>query len=574
MPGEYRPMRELAPKAGIPAELEALVEAAVAVLPEDRVASAEEFARRLEAIRVAHADEATPHLFDGCYELLEVIGAGAKAEVYRAYHRDAGRYVALKLLSVKAQAKPEERLRFAREARVMGAVRHAALPELVECRTSAKRAQPYISMSLVKGKRAGEFCIAGKTLAAAEVVAAGRMLAGALVALHERGVLHRDINSSNVLIDRGRETTATLIDVGMAELTDKFYAVVEQRYPTPPEERRALGTGGLEGLEWTAPEARAGKGWTAKSDVFSLGLLLYKMLTGKRPFAGEAVEMVPPRAHGVGCPRALERALRRALEHDPERRCDAQGLVDQLDEAVLEMDEEALDDGADDEVSEAPSGRSSSRGPADVTLGANARAAGNAEVAGAGTVSRAEGAAETATSVVAEAGGVSAAPSMTSRVPQADVEAPQPWRLRALQAGMMAAVSVLGWWGGRATAPRSRTGGDVVVVAEVPRAEEQPADLAAKTEVIAAAVAEPMTAELMPMTAAIEAVSPSLRRCAGLAGETLVVNFSAARGRDRFEAVTVLGGHDDEVERCVREAGAAIRFAPATSQSMRKEYAP
>ncbi|HNF41942.1 MAG TPA: serine/threonine-protein kinase, partial [Bacteroidia bacterium] len=290
VPGEYRPMRELAPKAGIPAELEALVEAAVAVLPEDRVASAEEFARRLEAIRVAHADEATPHLFDGCYELLEVIGAGAKAEVYRAYHRDAGRYVALKLLSVKAQAKPEERLRFAREARVMGAVRHAALPELVECRTSAKRAQPYISMSLVKGKRAGEFCIAGKTLAAAEVVAAGRMLAGALVALHERGVLHRDINSSNVLIDRGRETTATLIDVGMAELTDKFYAVVEQRYPTPPEERRALGTGGLEGLEWTAPEARAGKGWTAKSDVFSLGLLLYKMLTGKRPFAGESVE--------------------------------------------------------------------------------------------------------------------------------------------------------------------------------------------------------------------------------------------------------------------------------------------
>jgi len=162
----------VAPGAGIPAELEALVEAAVAVLPEDRVASAEEFARRLEAIRVAHADEATPHLFDGCYELLEVIGAGAKAEVYRAYHRDAGRYVALKLLSVKAQAKPEERLRFAREARVMGAVRHAALPELVECRTSAKRAQPYISMSLVKGKRAGEFCIAGKTLAAAEVVAA------------------------------------------------------------------------------------------------------------------------------------------------------------------------------------------------------------------------------------------------------------------------------------------------------------------------------------------------------------------------------------------------------------------
>jgi hypothetical protein len=298
------------------------------------------------------------------------------------------------------------------------------------------------------------------------------------------------------------------------------------------------------------------------------------MLTGKRPFAGEAVEMVPPRAHGVACPRALETALRRALEHDPERRCDAQGLVDQLDEAVLEMEEEALDDAADDEVSEAPSGRSSSRGQADVTPGANAKAAGSAEAAGAGTVSRAEDAAVTATSVVAEAGGVSAAPSMTSRVPQADVEAPQPWRLRALQAGMMAAVAVLAWWGGRATAPGSRTGGDVVAVAEELRAEEQPAELEAKTEMVAAAIAEPTRAEMVPMTAAIEAASPSLRRCAGLAGETLVVNFSAARGRDRFEAVTVLGGHDDEVERCVREAGAAIRFAPAMSQSMRKEYAP
>jgi hypothetical protein len=139
---------------------------------------------------------------------------------------------------------------------------------------------------------------------------------------------------------------------------------------------------------------------------------------------------------------------------------------------------------------------------------------------------------------------------------------------------MMAAVAVLAWWGGRATAPGSRIGGEVVVAREESQAEEQPAELETKTEVIAAAVAEPTTPELMPMTAAIESASPSLRRCAGLAGETLVVNFSAARGRDRFEAVTVLGGHDGEVERCVREAGAAIRFAPAMSQSMMKEYAP
>lgn len=140
--------------------------------------------------------------------------------------------------------------------------------------------------------------------------------------------------------------------------------------------------------------------------------------------------MVPPRAHGIACPRALETALRRALEHDLERRCDAQGLVDQLDEAVLEMEEEALDDAAN-EVGGALSGRSNTSGEADGTLGANAKADGRARTSGAGTVSRAEGATETVTAVVAEPGGVSAATSMTSRAPHVDVAAALSWRLRA-----------------------------------------------------------------------------------------------------------------------------------------------
>ena len=137
----------------------------------------------------------------------------------------------------------------------------------------------------------------------------------------------------------------------------------------------------------------------------------------------------------------------------------------------------------------------------------------------------------------------------------------------------MATVAVLAWWGGRVTAPGPVSGGDVVV-AEVRRAKEQLTEPEAKTEVVAASVAQLATPEPMPMTAALDAASPSLRRCAGIAGETIFVNFSAARGRDRFDTVTVLGEHDDEVARCVRGAGAEIRFAPATAQSMMKEYTP
>lgn len=333
---DLRPMAEVNPTSKIPPELDALVTSALAVLREDRLASAGEFQRRLETIRAAHAEDAEPFLFDGCYELLQVLGAGAKAEVYRAYHRDAARYVALKLLSAESCTKPEERLRFAREARVLGAVKHPGLPELIECRTSPRRKQPYIAMSLVKGRCASDFCIATHRLPPADVLAVGKSLAGALAALHERGILHRDVHTSNVLIDLGRETTATLLDVGMADLTDMFYATVEQRYPTPPEARVNLGTGGLEQFEWTAPEARSGKGWTAKSDVYSLALLLYKVLTGKRPVPDERVS---PREHVPGCPLALASALLGGLDADPDRRIDLATFIARLDAATDELAE-------------------------------------------------------------------------------------------------------------------------------------------------------------------------------------------------------------------------------------------
>lgn len=205
----------------------------------------------------------------------------------------------------------------------------------------------------MRGVRASKFCVETNRLPPADVISVGKQLAGALAALHARGILHRDLHGGNVLIDLGREATATLIDVGMVECTDVFYAAVDQRYPTPPEHRKKLGTGGLEQLEWTAPEARATRVWTAKCDVYSLGLLLYKMLTGKRPTRGKTRELVSPRQYVPACPTALASALLGALHDDPAPRVDVASLLAKLDAASDEM--------SDDE--EAPEARISVPGP-------------------------------------------------------------------------------------------------------------------------------------------------------------------------------------------------------------------
>ncbi len=340
---DLRPMNETCPTCGAPPELEALVASALALIPEERIATAEEFGRRLEAIRIAHTAELAPHLIAGCFELLEPLGVGAKGEVFRAYHCDAPCYVALKLLSERSMENPEERARFAREARVLRAVRHPALPELIECRTSTS-GRPYIAMSLVPGKRAGEFCIAKNLLPVAEVIDVGKSLSGALIALHARGVLHRDLHAANVMIDRAaKTTTAMLIDLGMAELEDKFWMVVDQRYPTRPAERVKLGTGGLERMDWTAPEARAGRGWTGRSDVWSLGLLLHRLLTGKRPATNAAGVLLSPREMQPRCTQALASALLSALNPDPDERVDAAELLELLELAADELAEETRD---------------------------------------------------------------------------------------------------------------------------------------------------------------------------------------------------------------------------------------
>ncbi len=349
-PGEPRSMAETRPGLDLPADLEAVVRRALAALPEDRIGTAAELSRLLAAIHTNHASDPPDPLFDECYELIKLLGIGAKAEVHYAYHCDARRYVALKILGKGMLDDEVERARFDREARVLRALAHPSIPTLIECRTGPRRKRPFIAMSFCPGKTAAE--LGPAQLSLEEVLQVGLELASALAAMHEIGVIHRDLNRSNVLINSpgpseqgppakgGHRTVhASIIDFGQVELEDRFYAfaAADERYPTPPAHRDPLGSGGLERLEWTAPEARETGQWTARSDVYSLGLLLFQLLTGKRPTKDEHGRWLSPAEFVPESSGPLANAILAALQVDPELRLDAKALESRLLDAAEEV---------------------------------------------------------------------------------------------------------------------------------------------------------------------------------------------------------------------------------------------
>jgi len=341
-PAELQTMEDARPGSGIPDGLEAVVCRAMAVLPEDRFSTVAELRRELAAIQSEWAESPAPqHLFDGCYELIELLGVGAKAEVWRAYHRDARCYVAIKILREEVLERADDRARFVREARVLAAIDDPAMPKLIDCRTGPDEPRPFIAMELRRGETIA--AIGLETFGPSGVIAVGVQLAAALGTLHQQGVLHRDLNRSNVLIDRrDGEPVVSLIDFGEAELLDRFYALTDERYPTPPEARTRPESEALRLLEWTAPEARAGHGWTPRSDVYSLGRLLYRLLTGKLPTIDDDGRWTSPAELIADCPGPLANALLGAIQVDPELRLSIAEFIDRLNAADEELRESAL----------------------------------------------------------------------------------------------------------------------------------------------------------------------------------------------------------------------------------------
>ena len=212
------------------------------------------------------------------YKIVEKIGAGGMGEVYRASDSKLGRDVALKILLPAMAADPERRKRFEREAKAVASLQHPHIVTIYSIEEA--EGTHFLTMEIVRGKTLNDI-IPTDGVPLAQLFEIGSPLADAVHAAHERGVIHRDLKPGNVMIDEAGHLK--VLDFGLA----KLITVVDTDAQTiaagdHTQEGHLLGT-----VAYMSPEQAEGKELDRRSDIFSLGVLLYEAATGKRPFTGE-----------------------------------------------------------------------------------------------------------------------------------------------------------------------------------------------------------------------------------------------------------------------------------------------
>ena len=264
----------------------------------------------------------------GPYEVTGAVGAGGMGVVYAAIDTRLGRRVAIKLLPPEAAADPERRRRFMVEARAASALNHpniAQVYDLVDIPpeggrdAGAQDPDHALVMELVEGTPLDQV-IAGGRPAVAQALDVAMQVAGALDAAHAAGIVHRDIKPANIMIDR--EGRVKVLDFGIAKLAE---AGGDTAGATMTSAGTRLGMI-LGTAAYMSPEQAEGRPVDARSDLFSLGGVLYEMLAGRRAFTGDTdlgvlgniLHAAPPPLAGV--PRDVDSIVRRALQKSPDAR--------------------------------------------------------------------------------------------------------------------------------------------------------------------------------------------------------------------------------------------------------------
>jgi eukaryotic-like serine/threonine-protein kinase len=268
-----------------------------------------------------------PDVLGGRYRLARLIGAGGMATVHEAEDTALGRRVAIKVLQPQYAADSAFVARFDREARAIAALNHPGIVQVYDVGNDGGTA--YIVEEFVDGHPLKEL-LRGGPLPTDRIIDVGVQVAKALDYAHQAGVVHRDVKPQNILVSpRGQ---AKLVDFGIA---------------ATPGSLGSTDSGSLFGTaHYLAPEQAQGQPTSRATDVYSLGVVLYEMATGRPPFEGQtALEIAnkhvseapePPSLANSTVPPRLEQAILRALSKEPSRR---QSTGAELARELLQADE-------------------------------------------------------------------------------------------------------------------------------------------------------------------------------------------------------------------------------------------
>lgn len=266
----------------------------------------------------------------GQYRVIEPIGQGGMASVFKGYQPGLDRYVAIKVLPPYYAHEPGFSARFEREAKAIAQLTHHHILPIHDY--GQQDDLTYIVMQYIEGGTLKD--LMGRPVPLKEAARFVGEIASALDYAHQRGVLHRDVKPANVLIDQGRSRWSLLSDFGLARMVEGT--------------SQLTGSGvGIGTPQYMSPEQGQGKKVDRRADVYSLGVVLYEMATGRVPFEAETpfavvlkhiADPLPlPSTINPGVPPEVERVILKAMAKEPDGRFDTAGaLADALRKAVSE----------------------------------------------------------------------------------------------------------------------------------------------------------------------------------------------------------------------------------------------
>ena len=260
---------------------------------------------------------------DGRYEIQEILGEGGMAVVYKALDHRLNRFVAVKIMRDEMAKDEEFRRRFCAESHAVAMLSNPNIVAVFD--VSHSDAMEYIVMELVDGITLKQYMDKKGALAWREVLHFSKQIAKALAHAHERGIIHRDIKPHNIMLLK--DGTIKVGDFGIAALENEVYE----------NNGQAIGS-----IHYIAPEQARGESPDARSDLYSLGVVMYEMLTGEKPYTGDTLgeialkhmsaAPVPPHEKASDVPPELEAITLKAMNPDIQQRYQTAGeLLADLD---------------------------------------------------------------------------------------------------------------------------------------------------------------------------------------------------------------------------------------------------